>query len=46
MARPLRIEKAGGWHHVTTARGNERKSIFRDNGGRQHFLEILAEMAG
>jgi putative transposase len=31
MARPLRIEKAGGWYHVT-ARGNERKSIYRDDG--------------
>jgi hypothetical protein len=43
MARPLRIGKAGGWYHVT-ARGNERKSIFRDNRDRQHFLEIIAEM--
>jgi putative transposase len=43
MARPLRIEKAGGWYHVT-ARGNERKSIFRDDCGRQHFLEVIAEM--
>src|SRR3954470_23651854 len=27
VARPLRIERAGGWYHVT-ARGNERKPIF------------------
>jgi hypothetical protein len=40
----LRIEKAGGWHHVT-ARGNERKSIFRDGRDRRHFLEVIEEMA-
>jgi hypothetical protein len=28
MARPLRIERAGGCYHVT-ARGNERKNVFR-----------------
>jgi hypothetical protein len=28
MARPLRIQRPGGWHHVT-ARGNERRAIFR-----------------
>ena len=43
VARPLRIEKAGGWYHVT-ARGNERKAIFRDDADRRHFLENLAEM--
>ena len=43
MARPLRIEKVGGWYHVT-ARGNERKAIFRDDADRRHFLEIVAEM--
>jgi putative transposase len=43
MARPLRIEKAGGADHVT-ARGNERKLIFRDDRDRQHFLEVIAEM--
>jgi len=30
MARPLRIERPGGRYHVT-ARGNERKAIFRDD---------------
>jgi REP element-mobilizing transposase RayT len=34
MARPLRIEVAGGWYHVT-ARGNERRHIFRDDRDRQ-----------
>jgi len=45
MARPLRIEKEGGWYHVT-ARGNERKPIYRDDRDRQHFLEIIEEMVG
>lgn len=43
MARPLRIEKVGGWYHLT-ARGNERKPIFRGDADRRHFLEVLAEM--
>ena len=43
MARPLRIEIAGNWYHVT-ARGNERKSIFRDDRDRQHCLELIGEM--
>jgi REP element-mobilizing transposase RayT len=30
MARALRIERPGGRYHVT-ARGNERKEIFRDD---------------
>jgi len=30
MARPLRIEVAGACYHVT-ARGNERRAIFRDD---------------
>jgi REP element-mobilizing transposase RayT len=43
MARPLRIEKAGGWYHVTS-RGNERKPIYRDDRDREHFLDLVAEM--
>ncbi|HNQ88253.1 MAG TPA: transposase [Verrucomicrobiota bacterium] len=43
MARPLRIERAGGWYHVS-ARGNERRAIYRDDRDRRHFLEVLAEM--
>jgi hypothetical protein len=31
MARPLRIERPGGSYHVT-ARGNERKPIYRGKG--------------
>ena len=43
MARPLRIEKAGGWYHITS-RGNERKPIFRDTRDRRRFLELIGEM--
>jgi REP element-mobilizing transposase RayT len=39
----LRIERRGGWYHVT-ARGNERRPIYRDPRDRLHFLEILSEM--
>ena len=44
MARPLRIERAGGRYHVT-ARGNERKPVYRDDSDRTHFLELLGETA-
>ena len=30
MARPLRVEYPGAVYHITS-RGNEKKSIFRDN---------------
>jgi REP element-mobilizing transposase RayT len=40
MARPLRIEIPGGWYHVT-ARGNERRAIWRDDRDRRHFLALL-----
>lgn len=43
MARALRIERVGGRFHAT-ARGNERKNIFRDDTHRFHFLELLWEM--
>jgi REP element-mobilizing transposase RayT len=43
MARPLRIQLAGGRYHVT-ARGNERKSIFRDDRDREHLLELFSEL--
>lgn len=33
---------AGGWYHVT-ARGNERRAVFRDERDRRHFLELLEE---
>ena len=44
MARALRIERPGGRYHVT-ARGNERKEIFRDDTDRFHFLASLGELA-
>lgn len=44
MARPLRIERPGGRYHITT-RGNERKSIYRDDHDREHFVGLLAEVA-
>lgn len=42
MARPLRLEFEGAFWHVT-ARGNERKDIFRDDVDRRRFLELLGE---
>ena len=45
MARALRIERYSGRYHVT-ARGNERKDIFRDDTDRFHFLELLADAVG
>ncbi len=43
MARALRIEIQGGHYHVT-ARGNERRAIFRQDKDRTHFLELLSEL--
>src|SRR5437016_4914811 len=43
MARPPRIICPGAWYHIT-ARGNERRDIFRDDRDRIHFLENVAEM--
>jgi len=40
MARPLRIERPGGWYHIT-ARGNEGREIFYNDSDRQHFLDLL-----
>jgi len=40
MARPLRIAFPGAFYHVT-ARGNERKTIFKSIRDRQKFLEYL-----
>jgi putative transposase len=42
MARPLRIERPGAWYHVT-ARGNERRPIYRANRDRLHFCELLGQ---
>jgi len=40
MSRPLRIEFAGAFYHLTS-RGNGRKPIFRNDEDRLSFLEIL-----
>ncbi len=40
MGRPLRIEYPGAHYHVT-ARGNERKDIYRSQRDRQQFLSYL-----
>ena len=40
MARPLRMERVGGWYHVT-ARGNERREIVYKDSDRQHFLQLV-----
>jgi len=43
MARPLRMELAGGVYHVT-ARGNDRCNLYRDPTDRRGFLELFAEV--
>jgi putative transposase len=45
MARPLRMDVEGGWYHVTS-RGIERRTIFRNDRDRDHFLELLEAMVG
>ena len=42
MARPPRIEVAGGVYHVV-ARGNERRDIFCDDADRRRYLARLAD---
>jgi REP element-mobilizing transposase RayT len=41
MARPLRLQFAGGIYHVT-ARGNDRRPIFEDDDDCARFLAVLA----
>jgi putative transposase len=43
VSRPLRIEHAGAFWHVT-ARGNERRAIFREDADRREFLDVLAQV--
>jgi hypothetical protein len=40
VTRPLRVQVVNGVYHVT-ARGNERKPIYRDDTDRQRFLEVV-----
>jgi len=42
MARPLRIEYPGGYHHVMN-RGNRREDIFLTDNDRKVFLNTLAD---
>ena len=42
MARPQRIEYEGAVYHVT-ARGNERRALFMDDGDRGRFIRVLSE---
>ncbi len=42
MARPLRLEYPGALWHVTS-RGNERRSIFRNDADRARFLDLLSD---
>ena len=44
MARPMRVERVGGWYHVT-GRGNERRAIYRDDTDRRRFWDLLGVMA-
>ena len=45
MARPLRIEFAGAFYHIT-ARGNETKDIFKSIRDRSQFLSYLESATG
>ena len=42
MVRPIRVEYADAVYHVT-ARGNERKPIFRDDVDRRRYLETVEQ---
>ncbi len=42
MARPVRVQFENAVYHVT-ARGNERKDIYRHVADREQFLETLEE---
>ena len=44
MVRPIRMEYEDAVYHVT-ARGNERRAIYRDDRDRVRFLETLQEAA-
>ena len=43
MARPLRVEIAGGLYHVTS-RGDGREDIYFDDVDRQAWLQILGQV--
>lgn len=43
MARPLRIEYPGAVYHITS-RGNEKKTIFKDDQDRNSFLDTIQQV--
>ncbi len=43
MARPMRIEYEGAVYHVTS-RGNERRTVFRNDKDRKTFLDVLKQV--
>jgi putative transposase len=43
MARPLRIELAGGLYHVTS-RGDRREAIYRDDADRIAWLDLFGDV--
>lgn len=43
MARPLRIQYPGAVYHITS-RGNEKKSVFKDDQDRENFLITLQKV--
>ncbi len=45
MARPLRIEWAGGLYHVTS-RGDRREDIYLNRADREAWLDLLGEVCG
>jgi len=45
MARPLRLEFPGALYHVT-ARGDGREDIYRSDGDRRLFLDVLGAVYG
>jgi len=45
MARPVRVDVAGGWYHVT-ARGIERRAIFADGRDRDLTLCLARRRSG
>ena len=43
MTRPVRVNVAGGWYHITN-RGNNRGRIYGDRRDHEHFLELIQQM--
>ncbi|HCC83670.1 TPA: addiction module toxin RelE [Candidatus Uhrbacteria bacterium] len=44
MVRPLRLQYAGAFYHITV-RGNRRQDIYVDDVDREHFVSILSDVA-